>query len=110
MLAERRSLCESGVTHLYTITDISKCGNVYVKDIWGKANKRSLPPNQLKPYKDANYISSDEDVEQPITEEISAIYIFHCQQFLSLTFSIIKDESDVSTECKNPKIDLNMPI
>ena len=65
--------------HPYTITGISECGKVYVKDIWGKAHKRSLPPNQLKPYKDASYISSDEDVEQPLMEEISAINCFHCQ-------------------------------
>ena len=60
--------------HPYTITGISECGNVYVKDIWGKADKRSLPPSQLKPYKDPDYISSDED---------TALYqySFHHQEF-----------------------------
>ena len=82
--------------HLYTITGISKCGNVYVKDMWGKAHKRFVPPNQLKPYKDANYISSDEDVEHLIMEEISVIKSFHCQQFPSSKVSIVKDETDVS--------------
>ena len=78
---------------------------LYFKDIWGKAHKRSLPPNQLKPYKDANYISSDENGEHPVMEEISVVNSFHPSNI-----SIVRDESDVSPECKNPKIDLNMPV
>ena len=74
--------------HPYTKTGISECGNVYVKYIWGKAHNRSLDHNQLKPYKDANYISSDEDIEQHNTEEISAINSFHHQNFLSSRVSI----------------------
>ena len=42
---------ETSHANPYTIIGISECGNVYVKDIWDKAHKRSLPPNQLKPYK-----------------------------------------------------------
>ena len=69
--------------HPYTITGISECGNVNVKDIWEKHTKKSVLPNQLKPCKGANYISSDEDVEHPVMEEISIIKSFHHQQFLS---------------------------
>ena len=32
-LVQNRSACP------YTITGISECGNVYIKDIWGKAHK-----------------------------------------------------------------------
>ena len=96
--------------HPYTITCISECGNVYVKDIWGKAHKRSVPPNQLKPYKDANYISLDEDVEHSVMEKISVIKSFHHQQFPSSKVSVVKYETSVSPECKKPKIDLNMPV
>ena len=112
MPAERKSLCESGKwsAHPYTIPGISECGSVYVKDIWGKAHKMSLPPNQLKPYKDANYISSDEDVEHPVMEEISVIKSFHHQQFPSSKVSIVKDESNVFPEHKKPKIDLNISV
>ena len=96
--------------HPFTITGISECGNVYVKDIWGKANKRSQHPYQLKPYKGTNYISSDKDVKQPVMEEISFIKSFCHQQFPSSKVSIVKDEANVSLECKKPKIDLNMPV
>ena len=96
--------------HLYKITGISVCGNGYVKDIWGKAHKRSVPPSHLKPYKDANYISSDEDVEYHVMEEISVVKSFGCQQFPSSKVSIVRDETDVSPKHKKPKIDLNMPI
>ena len=108
--SRKENLVQKWSAHPYTITGISECGNVHVKDILGKAHKRSLPPNQLKPYKDANYISSDEDVEHPVMEEISVIISFHCQQFPSSKGSIVKDESDVSPKCKKPKIDLNMPV
>ena len=81
-----------------------------MSDIWGKAHKRSLPPNQLKPYKYANYISSDEDVEQPIMEEICVVKSFYHQQFLSSKVSIFKVESDVSPEHEKSKIYLNMPV
>ena len=80
-------------THPYTITGISECGNVYVKDIWGKAHKRSVPPNHLKPYKDVNYISSDEDVEHPVMEKISVIKSSCHQQFPSSKVSVVKDET-----------------
>ena len=96
--------------HPYTITGISECGNVYVKDIWGKAHKRSPPPNGLKHYKDADYISLDEDVVHPVMEEISVINSFHHQQFPSSKVSNVKDESDISPEHKKSKIDLNMPV
>ena len=108
--SRKEKLVQKWSAHPYTITGISECGNVYVKDIWGKAHKRSLPPNQLKPYKDANYISSDEDVEHPVMEEISVRRSFHHQQFPSSKVSIVKDETNVSSECKKPKIDLNMPV
>ena len=108
--SRKEKLVRKWSAHPYTITGISECGNVYVKDIWGKAHKRSVPPNQLKPYKDANYISSDEDVEHPVMEEISVIKSFHHQQFPSSKVSIVKDETYVSPEHKKPKIDLNMPV
>ena len=43
-------------------------------------------------------------------EEISVIKSFHYQQFLSSKVSIVKNEADVSPECKKPKIGLNMPV
>ena len=43
-------------------------------------------------------------------KEISVINSFHHCQFPSSKVSIVKDESDVSQECKKPKIDLNMPV
>ena len=79
--SRKEKLVQKLSAHPYTITGIRECGNVYVKDIWGKAHKRSLPPNQLKPYKDANDISSDEGVEQSIMEKISVINSFHHQKF-----------------------------
>ena len=96
--------------HPYTITGISECGNVYVKDIWGKVHKMSLPPNQLKPHNDANYISSDEDMEQHNTEEISAINSLHHQNLLSSRIFVIHDKSDVSPKHKKSKIELNIHI
>ena len=96
--------------HPYTIIGISECGSAYVKDIRGKAHKRSAPPNQLKPYKNADYISSDEDVEHLVMEQISIISSFHHQQFPSSKVSVVKDETDVSPKSKKPKIDLNMPV
>ena len=80
--SRKEKLVQKRSAYPYTITGISECGNVYVKDIWGKVHKRSVPPNQLKPYKDANYISSDEDVEHPVMEKISVIKSFHHQKFL----------------------------
>ena len=77
----KEKLMQKWSAHPYTITGIGECGNVYVEDIWGKAHKRSVSPNQLKPYKDANYISSDEDVKHPVMEEISVVKSFHHQQF-----------------------------
>ena len=108
--SRKEKLVQKWSAHPYTITGISECGNIYVKDIWGKAHKRSQPPYHLKPYKDANYISSDEDVEHLVMEEISVIKSSCCQQFLSSKVSILKDESDVSPEHKKSNIDLNMPV
>ena len=108
--SRKEKLLQKWSAHPYTITGIRECGNVYVKDIWGKGYKRSLPPKQLKPYKDANYISSDEDVEQNNMEEISAINSFCHKNFLLSRVSITNDEGDVSCKCKQSKIDLNMPI
>ena len=79
--SRKETLVQKWSAHPYTITGISECGNVYIKDICGKVHKRSVPPNQLKSYKDANYISSDEDVKHPVMEEMSVIKCFHHQQF-----------------------------
>ena len=108
--SRKEKLLQKWIAHPYTITGISECGNVYAKDIWVKAHKRSLPPNQLKPYKNAIYISSDEDVKPPVMEEISVVNSFHYQQFPLSKVSIVRDESDVSPEHKKPKIYLNMPV
>ena len=88
----------------YTVTGISECGNVCVKDIWDKAHKRSLPPSQLKPYKDASYISSDEDIALNCTDTVSAIKRFQCQEFLLTTACVINDNSNSSPECKKYKL------
>ena len=43
----KEKLEQKWCAHPYTVTGISECGNVYVKAIWGKTHKRSLPPSQL---------------------------------------------------------------
>ena len=86
--------------HPYTIRGISECGNVYVKDIWGKVHKRSLPPSQLKPYKDLNYASSHEDTAPNCTHTVFTIKSFHHQEFPSTTVSAVNDNSNSSPECK----------
>ena len=96
--------------HPCTITGISECGNVYAKDIWGKAHKRSLPPSQLKPYKDCNNISSDEDTAPNCTNTVSAIKSFLCQELPLTTVCVINDDSSSSPAHKKYKIDLNMPV
>ena len=81
---------------------------MYMSKISGVKHTNQL--NQLKAYKDANYISSDEEVEHPVMEEISVVKSFHHQQFQSSKVSIVKDETNVSLECKKSKINLNMPF
>ena len=110
MPAERRKPVQKWTAHPYTITGISECGNVYVKDIWSKGDKRSLPASQLKPYKDPDYISSDEDKAPNCTNTVPVIKSFHHQEFLSTTVSVISDESNSSPEQKKYKIELKIPV
>ena len=111
MLAERRKLVQKWSAHPYTIIGISECGNVYVKDICGKAHKRSLPPSQPKPYKDPDYISCDEDTALNCTNTVYAIKNF-CHQEFPLTTVSLSSITTAILHLKHNKynIDLNMPF